>query len=188
MKFNFKKKINLFFFSSEGEGGYSKWRWIDNWPLTRSNWAGNHPQKDVYGPCAFMNQNGQFESTECYDPRPFVCKAEFYDNTLEWDNSALGDPVGCDPGWTLIGLHCLKVFRQELSYNDARSDCIFRNSHLVSIHTPNYNALVTGTLIKITDCQIFDQNCDFWPNEFLMNIFMNFFMNFLMNFLMNFFY
>jgi len=140
MKFCLKFSLKF----SEGDNGYSKWRWIDNWPLTRSNWAAEHPQKDKFGPCAYLNNKGQFISTQCYDTRPFVCKAEFYDNTLEWDNSALGEPVGCDKGWTLIGLHCVRVFPEFLSYSDARTDCILRKSNLVSVHTPNYNALVTG--------------------------------------------
>lgn len=126
------------------DGNWPKWQWIDNWPLTRSNWAAEHPQINKFGPCAFFNNNGQFESTQCYDSRPFVCKAEFYDFTPEWDNSALGEPTGCDNGWTLVGMHCVRVFPEMLSYNDARNDCKLRKSNLVSIHSPNYNALVTG--------------------------------------------
>ena len=102
-----------------------------------------HP---YHSPCGFINPNSQFESSQCFEARPFVCKAEFYDFTPSWDISALGDPVGCDDGWTLVGLHCLRVFPELLSYEDARNDCKLRSSSLVSIHSPNYNALVTGTI------------------------------------------
>lgn len=125
------------------------WGWIDNWPLTRSNWAPEHPQYERFGPCAFVNQNGQFESTQCFEARPFVCKAEFYDFTPGWNIEAIGKPVGCDSGWTLVGLHCLRLFPEALAYNDAREDCRLHKSNLVSIHSPNYNALVTGEKIYV---------------------------------------
>ena len=95
-----------------------------------------------------MNKEGQYESTECWNEKPFACKAEFYDFTPEWDIGPIGEPVGCDEGWMLVGLHCLKLFEDPLPFSDARDDCKLRGSNLVSIHSPNYNALVTGIVLK----------------------------------------
>ena len=63
-----------------------------------------------------MNQEGLYESVDCYGLRPFVCKAEFYDKTPEWDISALGAVVGCQEGWKLLGIHCYRYFDGKINF------------------------------------------------------------------------
>ena len=116
--------------------------------MTRSNWAGGHPNPDnpEYGSCGFMNNEAQFESASCSYQRPFVCKAEFYDDLLSQSvGSTRGEIVGCDYGWTLLGGHCVKLFTEGKTYADARQSCLFEKSHLVSIHSANYNAYIKGS-------------------------------------------
>ena len=35
---------------------YEEWKWVDGWPLTRSNWAAGH-QNITIGHCAFINKD-----------------------------------------------------------------------------------------------------------------------------------
>ena len=80
------KSENLIRYS--GKPGEKAWRWIDEWPLSHSDWAVNYPDPKK-GECAAMDKNGQFFSSDCQNARkPFVCKAEFYDFL---DNDSLED-------------------------------------------------------------------------------------------------
>lgn len=125
-----------------------QWRWIDQWPLLTSNWAGNQPNITT-GLCVAINQEGQFYSVPCSEQRPFACKAEFYDYVPDWDSTvdALGPTLMCDQGWTSIGLHCIKVFEEKLPYYEANGNCVGHGGYLASIHSPNYNEVIKGNVI-----------------------------------------
>ena len=121
------------------------WRWIDNWPLTRSNWASNHPDRHEYGYCGAVNSKGQFQSDDCNEYKPYVCKAEFYDFHDDQPlSSKIGDPIECEEGWQLLGQHCIQIFPTLLGYDAAQMDCFMRGANLGSIHTPNYNGYIQG--------------------------------------------
>ena len=121
--------------------GEEQWTWSDGLPLTRSDWEGAHPDLSV-GKCAFMNNRGSYETSDCDTMRAFVCKAEFYDyHAYGWDevDAALGTPIPCGDGWSLYGHHCNKIFTQELTYHEAQTDCNMQGGFLGSIHSNGLN-------------------------------------------------
>ena len=90
-----------------------------------------------------MNQEGLYESVDCYGLRPFVCKAEFYDKTPEWDISALGAVVGCQEGWKLLGIHCYRYF-------DGKINFTLLNRHFFISGFSKWNSIIK-TLVKIAE-------------------------------------
>jgi len=96
-----------------------------------------------------MNSKGQFESDDCNEYKPYVCKAEFYDFHDDQSTSdKLGDTVGCEEGWQLMGMHCVAIFPELLTYQSAQQDCFMKGANLGSIHSPNYNGYIQGKHYK----------------------------------------
>ena len=98
-------------YGSDRGAEFEKWKWIDGWPVTRSNWVGKHPDTNI-GRCAFINKNGNFETSDCNHQRPFVCKAEFYDiEAPSWAeiDAALGQPLTTFFRW-VSSVFCVLVF------------------------------------------------------------------------------
>lgn len=135
--------MGLHYGSERGED-YERWKWVDGFPVTRSNWAPAHPDSPQ-NKCAFMNTDGQFESAQCSTPRGFVCKAEFYEAYPPTDNdidAALGLPLPCDDGWNLTGHRCNKIFPTALPYDQAQQDCVRQGGNLGSIHSNRHNRYI----------------------------------------------
>ena len=131
-------------YGSDRGAEFEQWKWIDGWPVTRSNWVGQHPDINI-GRCAFINKLGNFETSSCSQPRGFVCKAEFYGlnrPSIELIDSQLGMPLPCEEGWQLLGHHCNRIFPDALPYHQAQQDCMMQGGNLGSIHSTNFNAFM----------------------------------------------
>ena len=133
----------------KGKGPY--WGWVDQWPLSYTRWGVMMPT-DMKGDCAFMHTNGGWANEDCGMTKPFVCKAEFYDWTPDYTDidNKLGPVLPCELGWVLHGHHCVKVFTDKQSWENAEGSCNYHQSNLVSIHSENYNQWLRGLFQNVT--------------------------------------
>lgn len=127
-------------------GGWGGFGWTDQWPMTYTRWGDNEPAKSGHK-CGYIRQkDGRWASTDCTEQRPFLCKSEFYDVAIDWQNieKKLGPRLPCDDGWVSFGSHCINVNLDKMGWNEAEGQCKNRGGHLVSIRSANINTFMTS--------------------------------------------
>ena len=121
------------------------WSWTDGTPLNFKEWDPAVPQNQTLSCVSLKLQDSFWTPTNCFSPKPFVCKVDIdYYTTVSTTAAATKTPVypvymNCSRGWYYFepthSCYGYDKVNGIVTWDTAESECQSENAHLASIHS-----------------------------------------------------
>nr|XP_040060795.1 lymphocyte antigen 75 [Gasterosteus aculeatus aculeatus] len=100
------------------------WQWSDGSPLTTLRWETGMPSTGLLASdCGVLNSKQSYESEQCSQKLPYVCKKSFNASHVAAAETLLYDSTVCAGDWVPWNGWCYKLVNQAKNFTDARIHC-----------------------------------------------------------------
>ncbi|XP_023695795.2 lymphocyte antigen 75-like [Paramormyrops kingsleyae] len=114
------------------------WQWSDGSPLALVHWEEGMPSTAILNTldCGVMNSKGFWESADCDQKLPYICKKSLNRTNPESSARWVDQPTNCEAGWQPWNGFCYKLEREPpLPMSEAQQRCREMHANLLSVNS-----------------------------------------------------